>query len=120
MIGDVHAALGTQALAPGLGWRSTSLLVCNNVVDCMAQSVSTVLTPTQVVYVREAVSVWPSRGERITGRLSLVRQHCVTFLAWLPYSRGTLRPDGTFHVAAYPAEEGSATGVWIKIDTEDI
>ncbi|MEW5312825.1 MAG: hypothetical protein WDW38_004430 [Sanguina aurantia] len=64
---------------------------------------------TQVVYVREAVSVWPSRGERITGRLSLVRQHCVTFLAWLPYSRGTLRSDGTFHVAAYPAEEGNAT-----------
>ncbi|MEW5299530.1 MAG: hypothetical protein WDW36_002538 [Sanguina aurantia] len=64
---------------------------------------------TQVVYVREAVSVWPCRGVRITGRLSLVRQHCVTFLAWLPYSRGTLRPDGTYHVAAYQAEEGNAT-----------
>lgn len=40
----------------------------------------------QVVYVKEGVAVWPSKNQRIMGRLSLVKQHCVMFLAWLPYS----------------------------------
>lgn len=57
-------------------------------------------TATEVVYVREGVAVWPCRAERITGRLSLVKQHCVVFLAWLPYSRGSVLEDGSFQVNA--------------------
>ncbi len=45
---------------------------------------------------REEVAVLPSKSERIMGRLTLVKQHCVIFLAWLPYSRGSLNQDGTF------------------------
>ncbi|KAG2485090.1 hypothetical protein HYH03_016187 [Edaphochlamys debaryana] len=59
---------------------------------------------TEVVFVREGVAVWPGpRSERITGRLSLVKQCGVLFMAWLPYSRGILMEDGTFRVAAGPA-----------------
>lgn len=53
---------------------------------------------TEVVFVKEGVAVWPTRAERIMGRLSLVKQHCVMFLAWLPYSRGSVLEDGTFQV----------------------
>eukprot|EP00798_Chlamydomonas_sp_ICE-L_P015220 gene15220-21299_t len=56
---------------------------------------------TEVVYVKEGIAVWPTRNERIMGRLSLVKQHNVTFMAWLPYSRGTLREDGTFVATPY-------------------
>ena len=49
----------------------------------------------QVVFVKEAVAVWPSRAERIMGRLSLVKQHSVMFMAWLPVSHsGGPRADG--------------------------
>ena len=65
----------------------------------------------QVVFVREGVAVWPSRTERIMGRLSLVKQHCVLFMAWLPYSRGTLQEDGTFKCTAVAAAaHGSGSG----------
>lgn len=30
---------------------------------------------TEVVFVKEGVNVWPSRSERIMGRLSLIKQH---------------------------------------------
>lgn len=50
----------------------------------------------QVVYVREGVAVWPAKTERIMGRLSLLNQHSVLFICWLPYSEGQLRKDGTF------------------------
>ena len=45
---------------------------------------------------REGVAVWPAKTERIMGRLSLVNQHSVLFICWLPYSEGQLRKDGTF------------------------
>ena len=45
---------------------------------------------------REGVAVWPTRSERIVGRLSLIRQHRVLFLSWLPYAPGALAPDGVF------------------------
>lgn len=54
----------------------------------------------QVVYVREAVAVWPTKSQRIMGRLSLIKQHQVMFLAWLPYSQGSLNRDGTFYSSA--------------------
>jgi hypothetical protein len=41
----------------------------------------------QIVYKREQVAVWPSMRQRISGRLSLIKQHGVLFVAWLPYSR---------------------------------
>ena len=50
----------------------------------------------QVVYVREGVAVWPTKNQRIMGRLSLIKQHQVMFLAWLPYSQGSINKDGTF------------------------
>ena len=54
----------------------------------------------QVVFVKDDVAVWPSRdsGSRIMGRLSLVKQHSVLFMAWLPYSQGALNEDGTFQL----------------------
>ena len=45
---------------------------------------------------REEVAVYPNRSHHIMGRLSLVKQHGVLFLAWLPYSRGSLGQDGSF------------------------
>ncbi|GFR42982.1 hypothetical protein Agub_g3981 [Astrephomene gubernaculifera] len=60
---------------------------------------------TEVVFVREGVAVWPgARSERILGRLSLVKQCGVLFMAWLPYSRGVLQADGTFRVVAADAD----------------
>ncbi|CAD7699808.1 unnamed protein product [Ostreobium quekettii] len=55
---------------------------------------------TDVIYVRDDVAVWPSRdvSSRIMGRLSLVKQHSVLFIAWLPYSKGALNEDGTFQL----------------------
>ena len=54
---------------------------------------------------REGVAVWPGpRAPRIPGRLSLVKQAGVLFLAWLPYSRGCLQQDGSFRVV--PAAAG--------------
>lgn len=44
-------------------------------------------TGTQVVYLRDHVAVWPSSQHCILGRLSLIKQCSVTFLAWLPYGR---------------------------------
>lgn len=41
---------------------------------------------TEVVAVKEGVAVWPTKDARIMGRLSLVKQHNVLFLAWLPYA----------------------------------
>ncbi len=61
----------------------------------------------QVVYVREGVAVWPTKNQRIMGRLSLIKQHQVMFLAWLPYSQGSLNKDGTFYSSA--TAEKSAT-----------
>lgn len=49
-----------------------------------------------MVYVREGVAVWPQRNQRIMGRLSLVQQHRVLFLSWMPYAPGALGLDGSF------------------------
>ena len=49
---------------------------------------------------REGVAVWPQRNQRIMGRLSLVHQHRVLFLSWMPYSQSPLAPDGSFQAAA--------------------
>lgn len=62
----------------------------------------------QVIYVREGVAAVVARRERIMGRLSLIKQARVMFLAWLPYSPGSVLPDGTLHppptvVASSPA-----------------
>ena len=60
------------------------------------------------MYVREGVSVWPTKTERITGRLRLIKQHRVLFLSWLPYSAGGLLPDGALH--ELPSPDPSARG----------
>ncbi|BDA49286.1 TBC1 domain family member 15 [Coccomyxa sp. Obi] len=52
---------------------------------------------TEVTYVREGVAAVVAKNERIMGRLSLIKQNRVMFLAWLPCSPGSLLPDGTFH-----------------------
>lgn len=62
------------------------------------------LSDTEIVYCREGVAVWPTKSERITGRLSLINQHCVVFLAWLPYSHGLLNADGSFEAPAEPQQ----------------
>ena len=65
-----------------------------------APALTLVAVAGQVVFVREGVSVCPSRNECIKGRLSLVKQHHVMFLAWLPYNHGALQQDGTFQLDA--------------------
>lgn len=74
----------------------------------------------QIVYCREGVAVWPTKSERITGRLSLINQHCVVFLAWLPYSHGLLNADGSFEAPAEPQQlsnvaRGELTTLWRNI-----
>ena len=61
---------------------------------------------------REGVAVWPTKTERIMGRLSLIEQHQVLFLAWLPYGPGTLNEDGTWQqvAPASPDKQGAQRG----------
>ncbi len=49
------------------------------------------------MYVRDGVAAVVARKDRIMGRLSLIKQNHVIFLAWLPNSAGSMLPDGTFH-----------------------
>ena len=37
------------------------------------------------------MSIRPTRSEAIAGRLSILRQQRMVFLAWLPYSQGCLQ-----------------------------
>ena len=53
----------------------------------------------QLVYAKEGVAAVVARKERIMGRLSLIKQNDVIFLAWLPNSGGSMLPDGTFHTS---------------------
>ena len=65
----------------------------------------------QAVYVRDGVAAVVARKERIVGRLSLIKQNHVIFLAWLPNSAGSMLPDGTFHTAPLLSQPAaSATG----------
>lgn len=57
---------------------------------------------------REGVAAVVARRERIMGRLSLIRQARVLFLAWLPYSPGSVLPDGTLHPPAVVASPAPA------------
>ncbi len=60
---------------------------------------------------RDGVAAMVARKERIMGRLSLIKQNHVIFLAWLPNSAGSMLPDGTFHTSpllSHPA--APATG----------
>eukprot|EP00193_Tetraselmis_chui_P017368 CAMPEP_0177782312 /NCGR_PEP_ID=MMETSP0491_2-20121128/18382_1 /TAXON_ID=63592 /ORGANISM="Tetraselmis chuii, Strain PLY429" /LENGTH=709 /DNA_ID=CAMNT_0019302567 /DNA_START=173 /DNA_END=2302 /DNA_ORIENTATION=+ len=66
---------------------------------------------TEVIYVREDVSVWPTRRDHIDGRLTLIKQASVTFVAWLPYTHGTLNQDGTFS-ATPQVGAGKASNNW--------
>ena len=66
--------------------------------------------PLQVTYVREGVAAVVAKNERIMGRLSLIKQNRVMFLAWLPYSPGSLLPDGTFHTPPILATAPTARG----------
>lgn len=47
--------------------------------------------------------MWPTRRDHIDGRLTLIKQHSVMFLAWLPYTHGTLNQDGTFSATPQPS-----------------
>ena len=42
----------------------------------------------QALFAREHVAIWPSSRQRIAGRLTLVKQDGVVFLAWQPNCRG--------------------------------
>lgn len=55
---------------------------------------------TEVIFAKDAVSIRPTRSEAIAGRLSILRQQRMVFLAWLPYSQGCLQEDGTFQPPA--------------------
>ncbi|PSC76650.1 TBC1 domain family member 17-like [Micractinium conductrix] len=51
---------------------------------------------TEVVFVKEGVCVWPAadrRGQRISGRLSLIKQSGCLFLCWLPYAGGAAEAE---------------------------
>ncbi|GMH45319.1 hypothetical protein BSKO_13276 [Bryopsis sp. KO-2023] len=66
--------------------------------SCSFDHVDSSPADTEVVFASEHVSVCPSRDIKIAGRLSLVKQRMVLFMAWLPYSKGTLNEDGTFQL----------------------
>ena len=53
------------------------------------------------------MAIRPTRSDRILGRLSLIKQHGVLFLAWLPYTPGTLLASGAY----LPAPGGDAGSV---------
>lgn len=65
-------------------------------------------TLAQVLYVREGVAVWPCRRRRILGRLSIVEQHSVLFLAWLPYSSAAPGSGGAAAAVTAAAEDSDA------------
>jgi hypothetical protein len=71
---------------------------CDDIDDGSSHIQEPSVGNTEVVYVREAVSVWPTSRKNIDGRLTLIKQDQVMFLAWLPYTLGTLNEDGTFNV----------------------
>ena len=50
------------------------------------------------MYVRDGVAAVVARKDRIMGRLSLIKQNHVIFLAWLPNSASSILPDGTLHI----------------------
>lgn len=65
----------------------------------------------QVIFAKDGVSIRPTRSEAIAGRLSILRQQRMVFLAWLPYSQGCLQEDGTFQPPADAARSpASAVG----------
>ena len=73
----------------------------------------------QVVYTRDGVAVWPTRKQRITGRLSLIKQNSVLFFAWLPYSQGMLDAETSAEplkdaadVASIPVSQGVSQGTF--------
>lgn len=68
---------------------------------------------------REGVAAVVAKKERIMGRLSLIKQNHVLFLAWLPYSPGCMLPDGTFHAPAVVATTAAAKGEHFSHAHED-
>lgn len=61
-----------------------------------------------MVYVREGVAVWFTKHRRIMGRLSLIRQQLVMFMAWMPYTEGQL--DAAKPAASADKAANQATG----------
>lgn len=70
------------------------------------------LSNLQVVYLRENVAVWPSSRQCILGRLSLVKQARVLFIAWLPYGRSapSTAPASTAKAVAKATTQLSHSG----------
>jgi hypothetical protein len=62
---------------------------CDNLPHTSAHRSSAL--PWQVIYAKDGVSIRPTRSEAIAGRLSILRQQRMVFLAWLPYSQGCLQ-----------------------------
>ena len=50
---------------------------------------------TEVLFAKNNVFAYLSRNMRIAGRLTLVKQHCVVFLAWIPYDKDKTMTGGS-------------------------
>lgn len=72
---------------------------------------------------REGVAAVVAKNERIMGRLSLIKQNRVMFLAWLPYPPGCVMPDGSFQsdpvVASAPTARGETKPSHIPLHSYD-
>ena len=82
----------SSAMSTPSAWRSRPAADCTSAkaTTCMA-SQDCSATVVQVIYAKDGVSIRPTRSEAIAGRLSILRQQRMVFLAWLPYSQGCLQ-----------------------------
>ncbi|KAK9812377.1 hypothetical protein WJX73_005909 [Symbiochloris irregularis] len=102
---DCAAALGKPATVPnGTHGQNGSMTEAASSTDLEAEDVDKESDDedfsqvdgagdTEVVYCREGVAMWPTPTERIMGRFSLINQHSVLFMAWLPYTPVCLNSD---------------------------
>lgn len=73
-----------------LGPAADCSCVCAGAATCVTVQ-NSIATVVQVIYAKDGVSIRPTRSEAIAGRLSILRQQRMVFLAWLPYSQGCLQ-----------------------------
>ena len=71
--GSAEASGGVEVEGEGEGEGEGEVEVSHSQVD------------TEVLFANNNVFAYPSRNTRIGGRLTLVKQHCVCFVSWIPH-----------------------------------
>eukprot|EP00887_Chlorella_sp_A99_P005546 scaffold1.g5546.t1 len=85
---------GYEGVGGGGSTSSDELEVVDGAGDTGARGAGARSCLALVVFVRDGVAIRPTRSNRILGRLSLIKQHGVLFLAWLPYAPAPLAGAG--------------------------